>query len=169
VKNKILIAIALVVMLSVSAVIVSASTSNPSNVIYSRLDSQGADEIFTIPEYNLVCVYKGNSLSCTCPCGGLPLKNTISNPDVVVPNPDVPTEVPNPDVPTVVPTVVPTSTAVPTSTVVPTEKPNGVFIVHYDADGTQVWAKCMQESSWNGHQSHPGHIIQDLNLGSCIR
>lgn len=122
------------------------------------------DSVFTIPEYNLVCVSKGQALSCTCPCGAMetmPVVVTATIVDNI--SRATPTEIGRVSAtPTDIGRV--PATATPTVTTV-----DGVRIVHYDAKGNVVWDKCMPVSAWNGHESHAGHIIQDLNLGNCSR
>lgn len=181
-REKIFILIFATVMILFTAYSVQASQVNPANVIYSRLpaDNQGPDEVFTIPQYNLVCVYKGNSLVCLCPCTAGLCPVTVESTNVPATGVPVITATQKPVDPTatttVVPTVVPTNTPIPTNTPVPTAtlvpttpNPNGVLIRHYDADGTVVWEKCMPTSAWNGHRFHKGHLIQDDNLGYCYR
>jgi len=160
----------------ISVGIVKAANDTFYNIIYSKLSTneQGPDEIFTIPQYNLVCVYKGNSLDCLCPCSAGICSTSTGVlapviPITIVPTITVITPMPT-EKPTVIPTFVPTTTNIPINTPIPpTAIPNGVFIRHYDANGTLVWEKCMPVSAWNGHKSHPGHVIQDENLGFCYR
>jgi len=173
-----------------------AGGDQPYVVEYSQLapEQQGPDEIFYLPQYNLVCIYKGYSLSCVCPCKtagcvsdqtfttiiteptGLPVEPTVpviptSEPTSTPVQPTATTKPPDPTVTGVPPTatnVPPTAMNVP-PTPKPTDKPNGMWIRHYDGKGNLVWEKCMPPSAWNGHNSHPGHPIQDENLGGCYR
>jgi hypothetical protein len=192
-----------------------AGGAQPYVVEYSQLapEQQGPDEIFYIPQYNLVCVYKGYSLSCVCPCktadcaSDQTFTTRMTDPTAVPVDPTAmptnppteptstpvqptatskPTEKPPGPTATFTPPPLPTATGIPptatnvpptvtgipptATSVPPTPKPfDGVRIKHYDGKGNLVWDKCMPPSAWNGHQSHPGHPIQDENLGGCYR
>lgn len=179
-KKRVLIIAIVLTTLFASAGVAYALDNLPFKIDFSRLPEkeQGPDEIFVLDEYGLVCVFKDGSLDCECPCEqcATVTEETVAVAETQAPEetqppsetqPPVETEEPTPTPPTptsTVPTPVPTSPA-PTST----PEPNGILIRHFDTWGNEVWTKCMPLSAWNGHKNHPGHLVQDQNLGSCYQ
>lgn len=161
-KLIIAIVVAIIVIVLVGAGLVSAGGVVPYEIVYSVLPEgqRGPSEIFTIPQYNLICVYKGISLDCTCPCTNCGITSVPNKIDLSKTDPPKATNTAIPGNPT----ITPTATSIPPTT---HPKPEGIWIIHYNANGVEEWNKCMPASAWNGHQYHAGHIIQDGNLGPC--
>jgi hypothetical protein len=152
--NKKLLAVVVITILLLAVVgSVAAQENSIFTLIFTRLpeSEQGPDEIFTIDQYGLVCIYKNGALDCECPC--------IDGCQDVEPAVSIPQEPTEAEAPA---TSVPTN-PVPTNT----PKPSHVLITHYDGQGRWSWTRCMPISSVKGHEHHVGHPIQDIIGEAC--
>ncbi len=140
-----------------------AAGDTPFEILYSKegYNNPGPSALWTIPDWGLLCVEDNGETRCYCRCSNGACEDALIPVTGQNPAPtQTPTIPPNPSGTKPTPTVIPLKTSTPTIEY-------GEWVTHRDANGREIWTRCVSTQNLEFHRNH-GHEIPDDFGGACI-